>query len=375
MLRKFVDNVKLELSGGVLKITNRDGHVIGRFAKMGMRTGLGASMKITTKELSYKDWVWFETNIKQQFGLDIPIRFKPNWCVEPKVTMSNEQPEEFNVSDSKSKVSVEAILVTPALAKKWLEGHKNVRPIRWNRVDAIANDIRDGNWKFTHQSICFDLEGNLLDGHHRLHAVLRSGKSIKMLVTRMDNLTIRDPIDQGSPRTIANITGLAPREVASLNALRQLELGHQVNVKMTLAEAQEMHEHHVDYILELHKVTNRHKLVGGIFAACVWAMPIDKIKVIDFATKVCTGEMISKGHPAYSMRVWKERHTRSSSWEVALAACNALRHYLTDTRLDKVYTGESGYRALTAKRRQLKVPYTPGTDVVVGVALTPQRGE
>jgi hypothetical protein len=44
--------------------------------------------------------------------------------------------------------------------------------------------MRAGNWKLTHQGIAFNCDGTLLDGQHRLAAIVKSGKDIQMLVAR-----------------------------------------------------------------------------------------------------------------------------------------------------------------------------------------------
>lgn len=50
-------------------------------------------------------------------------------------------------------------------------------------VEKYATDMRNGNWQITHQGIAFDENGLLVDGHHRLSAVLKSGATVPMYVT------------------------------------------------------------------------------------------------------------------------------------------------------------------------------------------------
>lgn len=74
--------------------------------------------------------------------------------------------------------------ITPAMAEKWLAtpNTKN-RKLRQRTVEAFAADMRRGKWHITHQGIAFDEAGNLLDGQHRLAAIVKSGCTIEMLVT------------------------------------------------------------------------------------------------------------------------------------------------------------------------------------------------
>lgn len=53
-----------------------------------------------------------------------------------------------------------------------------------SRVNMYAADMAAGNWGLTGQGISFDENGHLLDGQHRLAAVVKSGKTVDMLVVR-----------------------------------------------------------------------------------------------------------------------------------------------------------------------------------------------
>lgn len=72
--------------------------------------------------------------------------------------------------------------VTPALAAKWLERNTRNRPLRDSVVLRYAADMRDGKWKVTGDAIAFDTTGAVINGQHRLWAVLESGVTVKMLV-------------------------------------------------------------------------------------------------------------------------------------------------------------------------------------------------
>src|SRR5271166_4925370 len=102
----------------------------------------------------------------------------------------------------------EVVSVTPELAKRWLgKNHPGNRPVAWSRVASFANDMRDGNWKLTHQAIGFDGSDMLIDGQHRLEAVVQSGVTVQMLVVRNRVGDFHDPIDRGAPRSLALLMG------------------------------------------------------------------------------------------------------------------------------------------------------------------------
>ena len=101
----------------------------------------------------------------------------------------------------KLKTRVES--VTPKKAEKYLatgEG-KNFRRISERRVKLYAQDMTDGKWALTGESIVFNTAGELIDGQHRLWAVIESGATVQMLVVEGVKSALH--IDSGRPRTMA----------------------------------------------------------------------------------------------------------------------------------------------------------------------------
>lgn len=72
--------------------------------------------------------------------------------------------------------------VTPALAEQWLARNTKNRNLKPTRVKLYADDMARGNWRLTHEGIAFDCHGALVDGQHRLRAVIKSGQTVLMLV-------------------------------------------------------------------------------------------------------------------------------------------------------------------------------------------------
>lgn len=78
----------------------------------------------------------------------------------------------------------ELMHVTPELAARWLADHNaGNRSISKHIVRNYAAEMAAGNWKLTHQGPAFDDTGRLIDGQHRLAAVVESRVSIPMHVT------------------------------------------------------------------------------------------------------------------------------------------------------------------------------------------------
>jgi hypothetical protein len=75
--------------------------------------------------------------------------------------------------------------VTPAQALKYLKQNKLNRPIREWRVKLLAHDMTHGDFKENGEAgITFDWNDNIAGGQHTLNAIIRSGKTITLRVTR-----------------------------------------------------------------------------------------------------------------------------------------------------------------------------------------------
>lgn len=74
--------------------------------------------------------------------------------------------------------------ITPVLAESYLAQNGRNRKILAAHVDAIARDIRSGHWMMNAQPICFSREGRLLNGQHRLSAVIKADEPIEVPVMR-----------------------------------------------------------------------------------------------------------------------------------------------------------------------------------------------
>lgn len=99
--------------------------------------------------------------------------------------------------------------VTPKTAKEWLTHNaENNRHINGKRVKMYAEDMKNNKWKLTHQGVAFDADGQLIDGQHRLEAVIKSGVPVRMLVMwyryRVQEGALL-AMDLGAARTTKNI--------------------------------------------------------------------------------------------------------------------------------------------------------------------------
>lgn len=101
-------------------------------------------------------------------------------------------------------------LIKPVMAKEWLENHnpKN-RPLTPSTVKKYAGAIKGDEWKMNGEPIVFDREGNLLNGQHRLSAVVEADKPIWALTVRGVDPSVFDTYDVGKRRSAGDILGIS----------------------------------------------------------------------------------------------------------------------------------------------------------------------
>lgn len=254
-------------------------------------------------------------------------------------------------------------LVTPAMAEEWLENnHPDNRKIDGKRVDGMVADILSNRWSVTHQGICFDGEGRLIDGQHRLTAVVKSKQSVLMVVSVNPQAQLTDPIDRMRPRAVSWLLGSTDNKLVALaSSLRMLEAGQITVPSITVAQTEIALEHHADAIKSCYKQAFRHRgMTASTIAVAVWAWPVSEPDSCEaFLEKVMSGEMLAKGDPAYAFRGWRERNKRAGAWLTMMAGFNCLRYHLGRKTTASVFVTEGGYRSFNALRRKALVPHTP----------------
>lgn len=100
------------------------------------------------------------------------------------------------------------IKFTPALAERILDNNRLNRPLRQGRVEQYARDMKAGRWAANGETIKLTQDGDLLDGQHRLFAVVESGKEIEMLLVEGLDPAVMPTIDTGAPRTFGDVLGI-----------------------------------------------------------------------------------------------------------------------------------------------------------------------
>ncbi len=89
---------------------------------------------------------------------------------------------------SLKKISSEIELVTPEMARQWLSDNAHNRKINPNRVAELCQKIQEGFWREKGPAIEVTETGHLLNGQHRLTAIVQSATAVRLRVSRYKKL-------------------------------------------------------------------------------------------------------------------------------------------------------------------------------------------
>lgn len=98
--------------------------------------------------------------------------------------------------------------ITPAQAETYLALNTTNRKMRELHVDKLADDIAEGRWHINGSSIVFNGDGTLLDGQHRLAAIVKSGVPVEMVVVRGVSKAAMATIDANIPRKANDVAAM-----------------------------------------------------------------------------------------------------------------------------------------------------------------------
>src|SRR5947207_8195394 len=108
--------------------------------------------------------------------------------------------------------------ITPKKAAEYLERNTANRPLSKRTVREFAEAMRRGEWRVTHQGIAFDTEGALVDGQHRLAAVVEADLPVELTVFTEVPEGAFDVLDTGKRRNAADVLAIEGEKSAVMLA-------------------------------------------------------------------------------------------------------------------------------------------------------------
>jgi len=101
-------------------------------------------------------------------------------------------------------ITTKIVDITPTVAKDILAKNNHNRPISSGTVSSYSRMMKDGKWNFNGENIIIAEDGSLLDGQHRLHAIINSSTTQKMVVVSGVERSAFSTIDIGKKRSVGD---------------------------------------------------------------------------------------------------------------------------------------------------------------------------
>jgi len=203
------------------------------------------------------------------------------------------------------------VFVTPEMAAAWLSTNPRNRNIKRDKVAKLTAAIKNGEYELTHQCVALDCDGMLIDGHHRLNAIVAAGIATWMPV--MFNAPNSSKIDIGAPRSDRDsmyMAGYIEKGSNEWNCLTYPLIGLIASRNFTAHEAREVtakekhniyikYQAYIDPIIDLCKSAKGSLRARGshilyaMLCAAVDGVSMEKIK--KWYKVLCTGDFFVEG--------------------------------------------------------------------------------
>lgn len=253
------------------------------------------------------------------------------------------------------------IRITPHWAQQRLEEYEQfceAHPgLRLNRnvsqahVDKLAADMKRGMWGRNHQGLAFDMNGILMDGQHRLWAVVESATTQMMQVTYGLDREAQLTIDAGRQRNcvdimaVAGFTDVRPLHVGVMKALaRGTAVSKPILTRLQEVELMQRHQKAIEFTMSLFPKARVPGIMRApmlaVLARAFYTQPHEKLR--RFAEVLATGQR--GGDEAESVIVMLNQWLLTTKGELATASLEiygktqrALQAYLRGDRLKHLY--------------------------------------
>jgi hypothetical protein len=241
------------------------------------------------------------------------------------------------------RVFTEVVELTPSLAKLLLSYNANNRTIRKPKLTAYISDLNEGRWSLNGESLIISTCGYLNDGQHRCLAVMKTGKSMKTLITFGIERATRDTVNQGVARGLADYltmggmknataTGAAAKIIMAYERsggehLNFTEVITSAEAKIFIAGNARL-EQSICLAISWRKTMDS-RVAASIMAFCHYTFSkIDTNDADKFMHQLAWGENIGPAYPAFVCRerlLSMGRSSRGQKTEIIFRAWNAYR--------------------------------------------------
>jgi hypothetical protein len=245
----------------------------------------------------------------------------------------------------------ETVLVTPEMADTWLVGMRVQRRLRKGNLAKLVRIIETGKWLLMPHGLVFSGAGRLLDGQHRLRAIVDTGKAQWLVLARGCPAEyygmIGDAVAPKNGEDVLKAAGCAGYVSYVGNAVRmtwRASLGYSPFNEAQQPTNEELVE---TYLAHRERIDEGAMLAGRVRELCsspgtlayvlALALGTDAEETRRFVEGVQTGINLPEGDPALFLRnVWTDHRVKGivrHRSDLATEAAVALNHHLRGRKL------------------------------------------
>lgn len=260
-------------------------------------------------------------------------------------------------------------LISPARAAEILKRNARNRNVRESYVARLARDIKLDRWRLTPQGIILSAAGELVDGQHRLLAIVNADTPVWMMVAHVDATPaeikeLMQITDVGAKRSVADsltihygvknaaLTAATARILATVCA----NVGRQIFNTADTVAVLGLYGKEIEQAIS-GTIAAREIVPSPIIATFAFALPVNRESVQDALHKLTTGEDMRSGNPVLTLRNWLTKgahrtlHTGLRNEMLVGAAGNAIFNAIHGNKITMQKTGTNGIEWLRSKQR------------------------
>lgn len=203
--------------------------------------------------------------------------------------------------------------ITPEIASKILGANTDNRKLNLNHVKFLSDQIVSGNWKETGDPVKIAPNGRLLDGQHRLSAIVKSEHPISVWVARDVPEEVFTVLDTGKVRSAGDALSIAglkssTSQAALAKAVMAYDSGKINNKSRSITNQETLDFCKQHDLLPSVNLAATYALKGSPVKAGIIAIThylfsrIDQDQADSFMESLCLGVNIQKGSALYLIR-------------------------------------------------------------------------
>lgn len=206
-------------------------------------------------------------------------------------------------------MKVKVLKITPEIALQMLQLNTANRPLNAHHVRVLAREMKRGRWKLNGDTICVN-QNRLIDGQHRLMAVVESGCAIETLIVQDLDPDVFDTKDVGRRRTASDTLAVRGEIstchlAAALCVVDRYMTGRMMQkATYTNTEVEELLLKYPGVRQSVVKTRETKRLLPtSILTACHFLFSeLDPVAADQFVVDLIGGHNLTEGDPVYVLR-------------------------------------------------------------------------